>query len=95
MARGLTHIRRGTASTLKLVYNTTSHKLGDFILKTKERLYTYFINYYANLLRSVVMTDRFVFVNSMYLCANSTYLCVFEMFRASASNCLSAVGFDI
>ena len=37
MTRGLTRIRRGTASTLKYVYNTRSHKIRDFILKGKER----------------------------------------------------------
>ena len=37
MARGLIHIRRGTASALKQVYNTRSQKLRDFILKRKER----------------------------------------------------------
>ena len=37
MVRGLTHIRHGTASTLKQAYNTRSHKFGDFILKREER----------------------------------------------------------
>ena len=37
MARGLTHIRCGTASTLESVYNTRSQKLGNSILKRKER----------------------------------------------------------
>ena len=37
MARGLTHIRRGTASTLKKVNNTRSQVLGNFILKRKKR----------------------------------------------------------
>ena len=34
--RGLTHIRRGTASTLKLVNTARSQKLGYFILKREE-----------------------------------------------------------
>ena len=34
MACGLTHIRRGTASTLKEVNNSRSQVLGNFILKT-------------------------------------------------------------
>ena len=37
MARGLTHIRRGTASTLKKVSNTRSQVLGNFILKREKR----------------------------------------------------------
>ena len=37
MARGLTHIRRGTASTLKKVNNTRSQVLGNFILKREKR----------------------------------------------------------
>ena len=37
MACGLTHIRRGTASTLKEVTNTRSQVLGNFILKREKR----------------------------------------------------------
>ena len=37
MACGLTHIRRGTASTLKKVNNTRSQVLGNFILKREKR----------------------------------------------------------
>ena len=37
MARGLTHIGRGTASTLKKVNNTRSQVLGNFILKREKR----------------------------------------------------------
>ena len=37
MTCGLTHIRRGTASTLKKVNNTRSQVLGNFILKREER----------------------------------------------------------
>ena len=37
MARGLTHIRRGTASTVKKVNNTRSQVLGNFILKREKR----------------------------------------------------------
>ena len=37
MACDLTHIRRGTASTLKKVNNTRSQVLGNFILKMEER----------------------------------------------------------
>ena len=36
MARGLTHIRRGTASTLEGVHDARSQVLGNFILKRKE-----------------------------------------------------------
>ena len=37
MARGLTHIRRGTASTLKEVNNNRSQVLGNFIFKMEKR----------------------------------------------------------
>ena len=37
MACGLTHIRRGTASTLKKVNNTRSQVLGNFIFKREKR----------------------------------------------------------
>ena len=37
MACGLTHIRRGTASTLKTIHNTRSQVLGNFILKREKR----------------------------------------------------------
>ena len=37
MACGLTHIRRGTASTLKKVNNTRSQVLGNFILRREKR----------------------------------------------------------
>ena len=37
MACGLTHIRRGTASTLKKVNNTRFQVLGNFILKREKR----------------------------------------------------------
>ena len=36
MARGLTHIRRGTASTLEQVYHTGSQVFGNFILEGKK-----------------------------------------------------------
>ena len=37
MACGLTHIRRGTASTLKKVNNTRSRVSGNFIFKREKR----------------------------------------------------------
>ena len=37
MACDLTHIRRGTASTLKKVNNTRSQVLGNYILKREKR----------------------------------------------------------
>ena len=37
MACGLTHIRRGIASTLKEINNTRSQVLGNFILKREKR----------------------------------------------------------
>ena len=37
MSCGLTHIRRGTASTLKKVNNTRSPVLGNLILKREKR----------------------------------------------------------